>query len=92
MILIIHGGVINFKFIFTFHKIFISNKATFNNRGACCVDIIRESWQPIETSCKKFRKISVFKIPTNRKTYLIAYAKSWKILVEFVFSIFKIKH
>ena len=67
VIIIIHGGVINFKSNFTFHNIFFYKRANFNNRVACCIDFIRESWHPVEASCKEFRKINVFKIPTNRK-------------------------
>ena len=63
-----HGSVVNFKSNFTFHNTLIYNRVTFNNRVACCVDLIRESWQPIEASFKDFRKIGVPKIPTNRKT------------------------
>ena len=63
-----HGSVVNFKFNFTFHNTLIYNRVTFSNRVACCVDLIRESWQPIEASFKDFRKIGVPKIPTNRKT------------------------
>ena len=48
------GGMINSKLNYTFHIILIYNRATFNNRVACCVDFIRESWQPLETSCKEF--------------------------------------
>ena len=82
--------MVNFKFNFTFHNILIYNRATFNNTVACCVDVIAESLQPVEASCNGLRKISVFKIPTNRKTQLTVYAKSWEILVmEFAFSIFK---
>ena len=66
--MIIYGDVINFKSNFTFHNIFIYNKATFNNRVACCVDFVREFWQPVEAGCKEFGKISVFKIPANCKT------------------------
>ena len=62
VIIIIRGGVINFKSNFSFHNIFIYSRATFNNTVACCVDFTRE------TSRKEFRKISVLKIPTNRKT------------------------
>ena len=50
------------------HNILIYNRATFNNRVLCCVDLIRESWQPVEASCREFRKISVLKISANRKT------------------------
>ena len=70
----IHGGVINFKFHFAFQNILIYNRVTFKNRVACyvglvlcCVDSIRKSWQTVETSWKEFYKISVLKIPTNRK-------------------------
>ena len=68
VIIIIHGGVINFKSNFTFHNILFYNRAIFNNRVVCCVDFIRESWQPVEASCKEFCKISVLKILTNHKT------------------------
>ena len=61
--IIIHEGVVNFEFNFTFHNILIYNRVTLNNRVACCVDFIREYWQPVEPSCKEFRKIFVFKIP-----------------------------
>ena len=67
VVIIIHGGVINSKFSFTFHNISFYNRATFNYRVACCVDFIKESWQSIKTS-KEYRKIIVPKIPTNRKT------------------------
>ena len=30
------------NFNFTFHNILIYNRATFNNRVACCIDFIRE--------------------------------------------------
>ena len=70
-----HGGVVNFKFNFTFYNIVVYNRVTFNNRVACCFDFISESWQSVEASCKEFHKISVFKILTNRKTELIAYRK-----------------
>ena len=36
----IHGGVMDFKFNFTFHNILIYSRAIFNNRVACCVDLI----------------------------------------------------
>ena len=60
--------MINFKSNVTFHNVLAYNRATFNNRIAYYVDIIGESWQPVEASCIGFRKISVVKIPTNRKT------------------------
>ena len=66
--MIIHGGVITFKSNFPFHNIFIYNRATFNDRVASCIDFLRESWHPVEASYNEFRKISVFKIPTNSKT------------------------
>ena len=72
--------MINFKSNFTFHNIFIYDRATFSNRVACCVDFTRESWQPVEASCKEFCKLSFFKIHTNRKTYLTVYAKTLSTL------------
>ena len=41
----------------------------------CSTDFIREFWQPVEASCKEFRKINVFIIPKNRKTWVIVYPK-----------------
>ena len=60
--------MVNFKFNFTFHNIFTYNRVNFNERVACYVDFIGESWQPVATSCKEFRKINFFKIPASRKT------------------------
>ena len=57
-----------FKFNFTFHNTLIFNRTTFNSRVVCCVDFITECWQSVEDSFKELRKISVLKIPTNRKT------------------------
>ena len=59
--------MLNFKFNFTFHNILIYNRATFNNKVVCCIDFIRESWQPVEGSYKEFCKIGILKIP---KTFL----------------------
>ena len=41
----------NFQFNFIFHNILIDNRVTFNNKVECCVDYVRESWQPVEASC-----------------------------------------
>ena len=54
--------MINFELNFTFHNILIYNRATFNNIVVCCMDFIRESWQPVEASCKEFCEISGLKI------------------------------
>ena len=70
---IIHG---NFRFNFTFYNILIYSRGTFNNRVACWVDFITESLQKGEATSKEFREINILKIPTNRKIYLIVYAKS----------------
>ena len=51
----------------TFHKILIYNRVAFINRVGCCVDFITELWQAVEAICKEFRKMSVFKIPTDQK-------------------------
>ena len=67
--------MINFKFNFTFHNILIYCRATFNYRVACCVDF-RESWLPVEVSWKEYHKISVLKIPPNRKICAKVYVKS----------------
>ena len=56
--------ILNLTLLFTIFSFTI----TFNERVACCADFIREFWQPVEASWKEFRKISVLKIPANRKT------------------------
>ena len=38
--------MINFKF--NFHNVLAYNRTTFNKRVVCCVDFIREFWQPVE--------------------------------------------
>ena len=62
------GGMINYKLNLNFHNIFIYKRVTFNNRVACCVDFIRDSWRPVKASCKEFRKISDLKIRTSPTT------------------------